>query len=169
MNQLPKFSARLPLCQLSAGGLGRVRELTGSAEFRQRVREMGLGESTYVTKISGTATILCQVNGTRIALSHDAAKNIVVEPLTSRPPSAPMPQLIPLSSVAVGGSAVVKEFPKNGSSFVRLREMGLLVGTRVTLVRTAPLGDPIEIKVRGYHLTLRKSEAEHVLVEPTAD
>ena len=44
--------------------------------------------------------------------------------------------------------------------------MGLLPGTRVTLVRTAPLGDPLEIKIRGYNLTLRKSEAAHVLVEP---
>jgi Fe2+ transport system protein FeoA len=44
--------------------------------------------------------------------------------------------------------------------------MGLLVGTRVTLVRTAPLGDPLEIKLRGYHLSLRKSDADHVLVEP---
>ena len=51
---------------------------------------------------------------------------------------------------------------------VRLREMGLLAGTTVTHVRTAPLGDPIEIKVRGYRLTLRKSEAEQILVEPTA-
>jgi ferrous iron transport protein A len=73
-----------------------------------------------------------------------------------------------LSELAVGASAVVREFPKSGAAFVRLREMGLLNGTRVTLVRTAPLGDPIEIKVRGYHLTLRKSEAEHVLVEPAA-
>jgi ferrous iron transport protein A len=73
-----------------------------------------------------------------------------------------------LSELAVGASAVVREFPKTGSAFIRLREMGLLNGTRVTLVRTAPLGDPIEIKVRGYHLTLRKSEAEHVLVEPAA-
>ena len=44
--------------------------------------------------------------------------------------------------------------------------MGLLAGTRVTLVRAAPMGDPLEIKLRGYHLTLRKTEAEHVLVEP---
>jgi len=42
--------------------------------------------------------------------------------------------------------------------------MGLLVGTPVTLVRTAPLGDPIEVKIRGYHLTLRKTEAEQILV-----
>lgn len=70
-----------------------------------------------------------------------------------------------LSELAVGASAVVREFPKNGSAYIRMREMGLLPGTRVTLIRTAPLGDPLEIKVRGYHLTLRKSEAEHVVVE----
>ena len=75
---------------------------------------------------------------------------------------------IQLSALAVGASAVVKDYPRNGTAFIRLREMGLLPGTRITLVRTAPLGDPLEIKVRGYHLTLRRSEAIHVLVEPTA-
>ena len=71
-----------------------------------------------------------------------------------------------LSELAVGASAVVREFPKTGSTSIRLREMGLLVGTRISLVRTAPLGDPLEFKLRGYHLSLRKSEAEHILVEP---
>ena len=73
-----------------------------------------------------------------------------------------------LSELAVGASAVVREFPNTGPAFLRLREMGLLAGTRLTLIRTAPLGDPLEIKLRGYHLTLRKSEADHVLVEPAA-
>lgn len=77
-----------------------------------------------------------------------------------------MSQPIKLSELAVGTSAIVRQFPKAGSTFVRLLEMGVLTGTRVTLVRTAPLGDPIEIKVRGYNLTLRKSEADHVMVEP---
>ena len=76
---------------------------------------------------------------------------------------------IKLSDLAVGASAVVREFPKSGTAFVRLREMGVLTGTRITLVRTAPMGDPIEIKVRGYNLTLRKSEADHVLVERLND
>ena len=43
-------------------------------------------------------------------------------------------------------------------------EMGLLVGTSVQLVRFAPLGDPVEIKVRGYHLTLRRHEADQIFV-----
>jgi len=70
-----------------------------------------------------------------------------------------------LAQLTVGTSAVVREFPRNGPAFIRLREMGVLPGTTVTLVRVAPLGDPIEIKVRGYNLTLRKSEAEFILVE----
>jgi ferrous iron transport protein A len=74
---------------------------------------------------------------------------------------------IKLSELPVGASATVREFPKTGSAFIRLREMGLLAGTRITLIRTAPLGDPLEIKLRGYNLTLRKTEADHVLVEPT--
>jgi ferrous iron transport protein A len=47
--------------------------------------------------------------------------------------------------------------------------MGLLVGTPVELVRFAPLGDPLEIKVRGYHLTLRRREAEQIWVQPKSD
>ena len=76
-----------------------------------------------------------------------------------------MSALQKLSELVVGANAVVREFPKQGSAFLRLREMGLMPGTSLTLVRTAPLGDPLEIKVRGYNLTLRKSEAEHILVE----
>ncbi|MCC6414617.1 MAG: ferrous iron transport protein A [Opitutaceae bacterium] len=77
-----------------------------------------------------------------------------------------MADLIKLSALPIGTAAVVREFSDQNPATVRLREMGLLVGTPLTLVRAAPLGDPLEIKVRGYRLTLRKSEAEHVLVEP---
>ncbi|MFA5057100.1 MAG: FeoA family protein [Opitutaceae bacterium] len=70
-----------------------------------------------------------------------------------------------MSQLPIGTRATVREFPKQGSAFLRLREMGVLPGTPLTLVRTAPLGDPLEIQVRGYSLTLRKSEAEYVLVE----
>ncbi len=70
-----------PLCQLTPGMTARVCELTGDEGFRQRVREMGFGEAALVTKISGTSTSLCLVNGTRIALNHRAAMSILVEPL----------------------------------------------------------------------------------------
>ena len=47
----------------------------------------------------------------------------------------------------------------------RLLEMGLLPGAVVEVVRLAPLGDPIDVKVRGYHLSLRKREAASIQVE----
>lgn len=75
---------------------------------------------------------------------------------------------VKLSDLQAGEQAVVREMPKVGSAFLRLREMGLLAGTRFHLVRRAPLGDPIEIKVRGYHLSLRKTEAEQIAVERSA-
>lgn len=79
-----------------------------------------------------------------------------------------MAELVTLSSLAVGAQAVLRDYPKQGVAFLRLREMGMLPGTKLTLVRVAPLGDPIEIKVRGYNLTLRKSEADHVMVDEVA-
>ncbi len=73
--------------------------------------------------------------------------------------------LQPLTAVAVGKTATVAEIKLPPAARPRLMEMGLLVGTKVELVRFAPLGDPVEIKVRGYNLTLRKSEAEQILVQ----
>jgi len=78
------------------------------------------------------------------------------------------PALQPLTSVAVGTTATVAEINLPPASRPRLMEMGLLVGTKVDLVRFAPLGDPVEIKVRGYNLTLRKHEAEQILVKPNS-
>jgi Fe2+ transport system protein FeoA len=71
---------------------------------------------------------------------------------------------LPLSSLAPGAKAVVTEIRVPVEHRGRLLEMGLLVGTSVELVRFAPLGDPVEIKIRGYNLSLRKHEAEQVIV-----
>jgi len=77
-------------------------------------------------------------------------------------PAAPQP----LTALPLGARATVAEIRVPSESRPRLMEMGLLVGTAVELVRFAPLGDPVEIKVRGYHLTLRKHEAEQIWVSP---
>ena len=76
--------------------------------------------------------------------------------------------LQPLTSIALGASATIAEINLPPESRSRLMEMGLLAGTSVELVRFAPLGDPVEIKVRGYNLTLRKQESEQILVRANA-
>ncbi|HVY68528.1 MAG TPA: ferrous iron transport protein A [Verrucomicrobiae bacterium] len=72
----------------------------------------------------------------------------------------------PLTSLPVGTKAVVAEIKLPPDQRGRILEMGLLNGTQVELVRFAPLGDPVEIKVRGYNLSLRKHEAELISVRP---
>ncbi len=76
-----------------------------------------------------------------------------------------MASTIKLSQLTVGSKAVVRGLLPQGPASLRLREMGVLPGVAIALVRTAPFGDPLEIRVRGYNLTLRKSEAEYVMVE----
>lgn len=73
---------------------------------------------------------------------------------------------VALSDLPIGSEAVIRQLPSGGGVFLRLREMGVLPGTRVKLLRTAPLGDPLEIAVRGYNLSLRRSEASGIEVDP---
>lgn len=70
-----------------------------------------------------------------------------------------------LSTLTIGESATVVNVNATGEVGVRALEMGMIPGTRVTLVSVAPLGDPLVFELRGYRLSLRRSEAAGVEVE----
>ncbi|HEX8317614.1 FeoA family protein [Longimicrobium sp.] len=70
-----------------------------------------------------------------------------------------------LSDLSPGDRGRVTKMGGDPEALRRLMEMGLMRGTAVEVVRRAPLGDPLEVKVRGFMLTLRRSEAEHIEVE----
>jgi ferrous iron transport protein A len=71
-----------------------------------------------------------------------------------------------LSDFAVGQSGRVVSVSGDGEISCRLLEMGLTPGVEIKLLGTAPFGDPLEIELRGYRLSLRKSEARLVEVAP---
>ena len=71
----------------------------------------------------------------------------------------------PLTALAIGSAGTVTEIRIPAEHRGRILEMGLLVGTPVELVRFAPMGDPVEINVRGYAVSLRKGEAQLLRVE----
>ena len=71
-----------------------------------------------------------------------------------------------LAEVAVGQTAAVVDVPGVDAVSLRLLEMGLTPGVQVAVVATAPLGDPLEIEVRGYRLSIRRREAALVVVAP---
>lgn len=70
-----------------------------------------------------------------------------------------------LKDVPVGVQATVKKLHGEGSLKRRVMDMGITKGVEIIVRKVAPLGDPIEVTVRGYELSLRKSDAEIVEVE----
>ena len=71
-----------------------------------------------------------------------------------------------LGQLAVGEKAVISGFAKGQKEYrAKLLAMGLTKGIEIELTRVAPLGDPLEISIRGFSLSLRKAEAVVVLVE----
>lgn len=70
-----------------------------------------------------------------------------------------------LKKIPCGQSAIVQRIDVQGSLKRRIMDMGITKGVEVTVKKVAPLGDPIEISVRGYSLSLRKADAESILVE----
>lgn len=70
-----------------------------------------------------------------------------------------------LAELAPGERGRVTSVAGDADATRRLMDMGLIRGTTVEVVRRAPLGDPMEVKLRGFMLTLRRSEAEHITVE----
>ncbi len=70
-----------------------------------------------------------------------------------------------LSEFAIGERGVVKRITAEGKIRRRLLDMGVTPKTSILLRKAAPLGDPLEVSLRGYELTLRKSEAQCILME----
>lgn len=74
-----------------------------------------------------------------------------------------------LSALPHGRWATILNVLGPGFIALRLMEMGLVPGASISVVRAAPLGDPIQIKVRDYHLALRRTEAEMINVSLDSD
>ena len=70
-----------------------------------------------------------------------------------------------LKDLAVGESGVIKRVHTTGALKQRFMDMGITKGTKVTVSKIAPLGDPIEIEIRQYNLSVRKGDAENIIVE----
>lgn len=70
-----------------------------------------------------------------------------------------------LKEVSIGQTVTIKKLFGQGAAKRRIMDMGITKGVSVTVQKEAPLGDPIELTVRGYQLSLRKADAEMIEVE----
>ncbi len=70
-----------------------------------------------------------------------------------------------LRDLRPGQFGTVTSIGEKGPMRKRLMDMGVTPGTSIKVIKVAPLGDPIEVNIRGYELSLRKNEAQNILVE----
>jgi len=90
---------------------------------------------------------------------------VAADAAQSTPSDAPARRgVTSLSALPHGTPARVVSVEGEGAVALRLMEMGVVPGAPVRVIKAAPLGDPIEVRVHGYHLALRRSEAETILV-----
>jgi ferrous iron transport protein A len=79
--------------------------------------------------------------------------------------------MLSVQQLAIGQTATIIGFRDASAYVARLQSLGLVRGTQFEVVRTAPLGDPIELKLRGFRLAIRAKEADCLLIateEPSA-
>ena len=74
-----------------------------------------------------------------------------------------------LNDLEIGKEAVITAVNGEGALRLRLLDMGLIPGTKVKVIKIAPLGDPIEISLRGYTMTIRKDDAAKIEVRPNKE
>ncbi|WP_125703787.1 FeoA family protein [Lacticaseibacillus daqingensis] len=144
-----------------------IMAVTGRPALVRHLAEMGLLAGKRLTVIQTaqqTAGMLVYFQGQRLAISDEIATQINVQPLTQFEDAV----LEPLAALPTGARAIVGRIEGAGQLRQRLLDMGLTRGTLVHLVKVAPLGDPLELAVRGYKLSLRKADAAAVQVERVA-
>ncbi len=158
------------LCDVCTGERVLVECLRGDQGDCQRLREMGFCENAAVEMIAQNSALICKVCDSKIVISEGLARNIIVGrcPQPAEGDMAESKDIKRLSELTVGQSGRVHDFLEENDTCARLEEMGMTPGETIEIVRFAPLGDPVEVKIRGYLLSLRREEAELIQVEVSA-
>lgn len=74
-----------------------------------------------------------------------------------------------IDDLKIGQSGIITAVGGEGALRLRFLDMGLIPGTKVLLQKVAPMGDPIQIRVRGYELTIRKADARMIEIQEAAE
>lgn len=161
------------VCQASAKDLSQAKTsshlkvecLCGEEGICNRLREMGFCEAAVIEKVSDSGSLICKVCDSKVILSKELAQKIIVKDICQCQGHVAtlVKGIVPLSAMAVGQRGILEPYRFEESE--RLEEMGLTLKETIEIIRYAPLGDPIEIKVRGYLLSLRKQEADQIKVQ----
>jgi len=166
---VPLF-AGLPLGELGVGDSVQVLRVDGDPLTVKFLSDEGIkpGVQVRIVAVGGGGDQLVESQSQRIHLSAELSKSILVGQPKSAHPEKEYGMTVSLNTLSVGQKGIIKKINFKGAARQRLMAMGLVKGESILVRRVAPLGDPIDFVIKGYDLSLRKSEAEKILVEKQA-
>ena len=127
----------MPLTMLNIGETGEIKRIGGNEETRRFLNNLGFVVGAEVVVVSAIGgNVIVNIKDSRVAINEDMAKRIMV-----------------------------KKIEGDGAYKRRIMDMGITKGVELYIRKVAPLGDPVEITVRGYELSVRKNDAQCVEVE----
>ena len=153
------------MLNLQEGSVGTVyyfKEVVDASTSERHLANLGFVKGAKIRIISQDkrGDLIILVKDARLAISPSVASQVMVSTESSQPIHCQT-----LDGVGIGAVTKVENVLGSGLLRRRLMDMGLTRGVDVMIRKVAPLGDPIEVTIRGYELTLRKAEAELVLVK----
>jgi len=165
-----ELAATYPLAEVAMGKTVWLVGFQGTGGIN-RLLGMGLNPGIQLQVISSqpSGSVLIAIQDNRIGIGAEMAEKILVS--DSQPkklePKKDLPEVRTfLREIPIGKGAKVVGYDRTLRGYKgKLLSMGLTPGTEFTVIRAAPLGDPVEIQVRGFHLSLRKQEADALIVE----
>ncbi|MGM0213509.1 FeoA family protein [Enterococcus sp. AZ109] len=138
----------------------QIENIQLDAELKRRMQDLGMTVGTKVAVVNHSDdNSIVLLHNARVALDQSLLMKIVVNEVIEEQRA-----WVSLDQLAVGDTGQIVTVHGTGAVKRRLMDMGLTKGTEVKVVKLAPLGDPMEIRVRGYELSLRKNESEMVVV-----
>lgn len=138
----------------------QVNNVTISESIRLHLQRLGISKGNRVMVVQrDEKSGIVSVQNTRVALEVAVLNQIEVVEETAHN------EWLSLDQLTVGETGKVISLYGQGAVRQRLMDMGVTKNVAITVKKLAPLGDPIEVKLRGYDLTLRKEEAAYILME----
>ena len=139
----------MPLNLANVGEETLILKVGGNPETRKHLEDLGFvpgGTATVVSAIGGN--LIVKVKESRVAISDEMARTMKT-----------------LREAKIGETVKVVKLHGEGAIKRRIMDMGITKGTEVYVRKVAPLGDPVEVTVRGYELSLRKADAEMIEIQ----
>lgn len=157
----------MPLSMANQGEPNIIKKVGGKDDVRSFLEKLGFVVGGTVTVISETnGNLIVNVKDSRVAIGKEMANKIMVQCKSGwrEYNMKEGEKEMTLKDVACGQTVKVTKLTGEGPVKRRIMDMGITKGVEIYVRKVAPLGDPIEVTVRGYELSIRKADAQMIEV-----